>query len=466
MESAPSARRLFFFHSIIFKNILLFLLILLAAVVPLALQYYRDSREYEIQNQASKLEFFAERGASWVDVLPITTLTQPDHKQTPAYRQLLQTLNRIKKEFNVENAIIMRRQPNGRYVYVAAGHDGFDIGQAAHIHDLFPATYKATNDTWEAGEMMHSRLFGGKVINQNLSQPIAYLCRLFNGFNNTRPWGWVCSPAGSSNFDQFIQINTPLKINDQVVAILMLNKFSASVADAVRAKTLTVVGLTVVIIVVGLLLFGYVSARMLRPLKNLTGSASEVAQGNLDITIPPPRSRDEVGRLTATFGTMLEGLRQRDFIRDTFGRYLSKEVVAELLESPDGLRLGGELRELTLLVSDLRGFTTMAENLSPQEVIDLLNRYLERMVDIITRYNGTVDEFQGDGILAFFGAPMMAEDDPERAIACAIDMQIALDDINVERRQLQLSELAMGIGINTGEVIVGNIGSEKRTKYG
>ena len=234
----------------------------------------------------------------------------------------------------------------------------------------------------------------------------------------------------------------------------------------VRAKTLTVIRLTVVIVAVGLLLFGYVSARMLRPLKNLTGSAVEVAQGNLDITIPPPRSRDEVGRLTATFSTMLEGLRQRDFIRDTFGRYLSKEVVEELLESPDGLRLGGELREITLLVSDLRGFTSMAERLSPQEVIDFLNRYLERMVDIITRYDGTVDEFQGDGILAFFGAPLVGEDDPERAIACAIEMQMALQEINAERLELQLPELAMGIGINTGEVIVGNIGSEKRTKYG
>lgn len=183
-------------------------------------------------------------------------------------------------------------------------------------------------------------------------------------------------------------------------------------------------------------------------------------------SIPPPRNRDEVGRLTATFGTMLEGLRQRDFIHDTFGRYLSQEVVAQLLESPDGLRLGGELREVTLLVSDLRGFTAIAERLSPQDVIDFLNHYLERMVDIIARYNGTVDEFQGDGILAFFGAPLLGDNDPERAIACAIEMQTALHEINAERRHAQLPELAMGIGINTGEVIVGNIGSEKRTKYG
>jgi class 3 adenylate cyclase len=205
---------------------------------------------------------------------------------------------------------------------------------------------------------------------------------------------------------------------------------------------------------------------MLRPLKNLTTAASEVAQGNLDISISTPRSRDEVGRLASTFNTMIEGLRQRDFIRDTFGRYLSKEVVEDVLNSPDGLKLGGETREVTFLVSDLRGFTSLSSHLPAHEVIAILNRYLERMVDIIATYRGTVDEFQGDGILAFFGAPLAAEDDQERAVACAITMQAALIDINVEQRRRGLPELNMGIGINTGEAIVGNIGSERRTKYG
>jgi class 3 adenylate cyclase len=163
---------------------------------------------------------------------------------------------------------------------------------------------------------------------------------------------------------------------------------------------------------------------------------------------------------------MIEGLRQRDFIRDTFGRYLSKEVVEEVLDSPDGLKLGGETREVTFLVSDLRGFTSLSSRLPAHEVIEILNRYLERMVDIIATYRGTVDEFQGDGILAFFGAPLATEDDQERAVACAITMQAALIDINAEQRQRNLPELNMGIGINTGEAIVGNIGSERRTKYG
>jgi adenylate cyclase len=162
----------------------------------------------------------------------------------------------------------------------------------------------------------------------------------------------------------------------------------------------------------------------------------------------------------------MESLRQRDFIRDTFGRYLSSEVVEELLGSPEGLKMSGENREVTFLVSDLRGFTAITSRLSPHEVIEIMNRYFEYMVEIIGRYRGTVNEFMGDGILAFFGAPLFADDDPERAVACAIEMQNALVAVNAEQRRLKLPELAMGIGINTGEAVVGNIGSEQRASYG
>ncbi len=162
----------------------------------------------------------------------------------------------------------------------------------------------------------------------------------------------------------------------------------------------------------------------------------------------------------------MESLRQRDFIRDTFGRYLSSEVVEELLGSPAGLKMSGENREVTFLVSDLRGFTSMTSSLSPNQVIEIMNRYFEQMVEIIARYRGTVNEFMGDGILSFFGAPLYADDDPERAVACAIEMQNAMKDVNDQQRQLKLPELAMGIGINTGEVVVGNIGSERRASYG
>lgn len=153
-------------------------------------------------------------------------------------------------------------------------------------------------------------------------------------------------------------------------------------------------------------------------------------------------------------------------IRYTFGRYLSKEVVTTLLESPKGLQLGGERRKITILVSDLRGFTSISEQLPPEKVVQVLNFYLSSMADIITQYQGTIDEFTGDGILVLFGAPTAKEDDTTRAIACAIAMQLAMTSINEKMQQWNLPPLEMGIAVNTGEVVVGNIGSYIRTKYG
>ncbi|MEB3335891.1 MAG: adenylate/guanylate cyclase domain-containing protein [Leptolyngbyaceae bacterium] len=152
-------------------------------------------------------------------------------------------------------------------------------------------------------------------------------------------------------------------------------------------------------------------------------------------------------------------------IRKTFGRYLSDEVVATLLENPEGLKLGGERRKMTLLTSDLRGFTSLSERLSPEEVVTILNIYLEEMTEVITRYYGTINNFIGDGIFVLFGAPVERQDDAERAIACAIAMQLALKSVNEKLQQLNFPNLAMGIGIHTGESVIGNIGSTKRSQY-
>ncbi|MEB3340257.1 adenylate/guanylate cyclase domain-containing protein [Okeania sp.] len=153
-------------------------------------------------------------------------------------------------------------------------------------------------------------------------------------------------------------------------------------------------------------------------------------------------------------------------IRQTFGRYLTDEVVATLLESPEGLKLGGERRKITILTSDLRGFTATSERLPPEEVVKILNFYLGYMADVITKHQGTIDEFMGDGILVLFGAPITRNNDPTRAVACAVDMQLAMAPVNKQMKEWGLPPLEMGIGINTGEVVVGNIGSLKRTKYG
>ena len=180
------------------------------------------------------------------------------------------------------------------------------------------------------------------------------------------------------------------------------------------------------------------------------------------IPVVPPT----LGMIGSAIGVTAYLAQNASRIRKTFGRYLNDEVVANLLESREGLKLGGQRRNLTIFTSDLRGFTATSERLPAEEVIKIINLYLGYMADVITEYQGTIDEFMGDGILVLFGAPTARVDDATRAIACAVAMQQAMEPVNQKIKEMGLPKLEMGIGINTGEVVVGNIGSEKRTKYG
>jgi adenylate cyclase len=159
----------------------------------------------------------------------------------------------------------------------------------------------------------------------------------------------------------------------------------------------------------------------------------------------------------------LEG--ERRFLRETFGRYLSEAVADRLLESPEGLRMGGSVNRVTIMMTDLRGFTALAERLAPEETCALINNYLDVMSEIIERHQGTIDEFVGDAILVLFGAPQQRPDDAERAVACAVEMQLAMGEVNARNRAAGLPEVEMGIGLHTGDVVVGNIGSKTRAKY-
>ena len=158
--------------------------------------------------------------------------------------------------------------------------------------------------------------------------------------------------------------------------------------------------------------------------------------------------------------------RNQAFIRKIFGRYVSEEIADTLLENPDALDLGGKQCKATIMMADIRGFTPIAEKLPPQQVVRLLNNYLGAMSDIIKEHHGTVNEFIGDAILAIFGAPTSHEDDSDRAIQCALAMQAAMKDINQQNEFYNLPHIEIGISLNTGPVVAGNIGSLTRTKYG
>ena len=154
-----------------------------------------------------------------------------------------------------------------------------------------------------------------------------------------------------------------------------------------------------------------------------------------------------------------------ELLKKMFGRYLSTEVMTSLIENPLTLELGGERRKVTIMMTDLRGFTALSERLEPERVVQMLNAYFEVMVDMVIQYNGTINEIIGDALLVVFGAPQEMQDRTQRAVACAIAMQNAMAKVNEENRAQGLPELEMGIGLNEAEVIVGNIGSSKRSNY-
>jgi adenylate cyclase len=157
--------------------------------------------------------------------------------------------------------------------------------------------------------------------------------------------------------------------------------------------------------------------------------------------------------------------REKRFIRGAFSQYLAPAVVNQLMDNPNLLKLGGERKELTAFFSDVAGFSTISENLEPEELVELLNHYLTEMTDIIMKYEGTVDKFEGDAIIAFFGAPIPHEDHARRTCLVALEMQDRLAELREGWKKEGKHELFMRIGINTGAMVVGNMGSKSRMDY-
>ncbi|MDQ1708448.1 MAG: adenylate cyclase [Pyrinomonadaceae bacterium] len=160
-----------------------------------------------------------------------------------------------------------------------------------------------------------------------------------------------------------------------------------------------------------------------------------------------------------------ERLAREEVARANYSRFLPEYVVQQILENPDSFKLGGVNQTITILFADIRGFTRISEHAPPEKIVGLLNRYFSAMTDIIFAHGGTLDKYLGDGLMALFGAPTTTPEDAANALNAAVAMQRRLLGINVELREEGLAEVGVGIGLHTGEVTVGYIGSERRSEY-
>ncbi|MGH2365024.1 MAG: adenylate/guanylate cyclase domain-containing protein [Chloroflexota bacterium] len=239
------------------------------------------------------------------------------------------------------------------------------------------------------------------------------------------------------------------------VPILAIARANASTR---MQMTLLFVGVVALVMVVGFALARSITAPIIR----LVRACQMVASGDLDQQIKVS-TRDETGLLTYTFNHMVAGLREREFVRDTFGKYMSKAVSERILSGE--LKLGGERRLVTLLNSDIRSFTTLSETMEPEDLVAFLNSYFHSMVDCVVRYEGVVDKFIGDAVIAVFGAPIPYEDHARRAMLTALEMRRRMVEFNNYLEQGGHHPIRIGIGLHTGSVVAGNIGSEVRMEY-
>lgn len=208
----------------------------------------------------------------------------------------------------------------------------------------------------------------------------------------------------------------------------------------------------------------FLSKTVTRSLRTISSVVGQIGQGNLDVKAEV-KSKDEFGDLATEINSMVVGLKEKERLKVSFTRYVSQHVLEQVLKSETPLKLEGERRKITILFSDIRGFTRIAEQLPPEEVVQLLNEYFEKMIEVVFAFSGTLDKFIGDGLMVEFGAPLRDEQQEEHAILAAIEMQKQLYLLCEKWTQEGKPIFQVGIGIHTGEAIVGNIGSERRVDY-
>ncbi|MBU8905950.1 adenylate/guanylate cyclase domain-containing protein [Desertibacillus haloalkaliphilus] len=169
--------------------------------------------------------------------------------------------------------------------------------------------------------------------------------------------------------------------------------------------------------------------------------------------------------VTSVVSHYLRERHERNRVTGIFGRYVSKSVVTEILANQDEIKLGGERKEVTLLFVDIRGFTTLSENIEPEEVIEILNEYLDLCTKAIFTYEGTLDKFIGDGVMAIYGAPVSQDDHARRAVQSALEMKKKASELATKLEERYGHNVQFGVGINSGPAVIGNIGSKERLEY-
>jgi adenylate cyclase len=414
----------------------LFLLVTLAVVISnlllFSLLYLQTHKALfrEIQCNATSI---VASGASMIDGDMLAGIRSREDEGTQNYRIIEGHLRRIRdanrrSDINVAYLYTMMSLKDNPGVVVFGVDSEAKAEDKSHVGDVYKGTYGAEF----------------RIQDKNFVDEIP----------SRDQWGeWItaCAPVKKSD--------------NQVVSMLCADLHYSDVEQKTTRQlilygAISLAATMAVALFTAMLLARHVS----KPIQSLHQTLDEVGRGNFEVHMDST-ARDEFGEVARTVNAMVDGLKQRDMLKGVFARYVSDQILNSVLERGYQPDINGERRKITVLFSDIRNFTSLSEQLSPEKVVSFLNEYFEAMVDIVFKYQGMLDKFMGDGMMVVFGAP---EDDPyqeEHAIRAALEMSQELQRMCDKWQHGKGVSISNGIGINTGIAIVGNIGSHRHMEY-
>ena len=391
---------------------------------------YELSSHYLYDGYRAKMLSITATAATMLDGDELRKIQSRTDEGTPAYAQLRETLKRV-RDANRRPDTFMKRV----FTVIKAADDPNGLTIAVDPEEN-PAIRAHAGEVYRPGKQ---QLAG-------ITQPMVeddFITDEFGTF--LRSWAPVRDHSGQ--IAGAVIVEAPASWVDSKVRPILLSGLFSMLLAAVLAIPAALV----------------ISRKTSAPLVELQSAVKRIGGGDFDTPLAV-RSQDEFGQVAEAVNTMAKGLKERDRVKTTFARYVSHQVMDSILSSDQAVQLSGDRRRITVLFCDIRGFSTMSEQLPPEKVVKLLNDYFESMVEVVFRNNGTLDKFIGDGMMVIFGAP---EDDPfqeEHALRTAIEMQRELKRL-AERWKPEGLNIRSGIGINSGPAVVGNIGSSRRMDY-
>ena len=286
--------------------------------------------------------------------------------------------------------------------------------------------------------------------------------------NDLRQIGRVLLPSTTGEKGKPLEFVAPARFQRKQLGRAQLELSEAGMKRSLREARLFIVALMTGIIGLGIGTSLYTSNIFSRPIRLLVEGTRVLGQGDFQHRLPPlsvGQGRDELTDLGVAFNEMAEGLRKKELLQDSFGRYVSPEIAEMIFQSSAGPWLEATRHEVTVLFVDIRGYTHYAERTPPGVVIEMLNQFFGLATEAIMRNGGFIRQFLGDAIMAIFGAPALQPEHAYRAALAALEIQSAAEQLNHKRTEEGKDPFVVGIGINTGDVVAGTVGSAARMEY-